>query len=393
MSESAVPPADELLSRANALVPVIASKALWAEENRRQHDDVVDALAAAGMFDLRRPARLGGYEVSARTLYEVLRTLAAGDGSTAWNTGVWAIGAWMTCMFPDHVQDEVFSTPATRVCVVLSPTAMATETDGGLVVNGSWQFMSGAQHSHWQVVITMAPAPDGTPWPVVALVPMSDLEIVDDWHTSGLAGTGSVTTVAKDVFIPHERVLPMVAVMQGQYASELNASSPVYRTPMIPTGASGFIGVAIGMAKAALAQFLERLPGRKITYTDYEVQSAAPLTHFQVAEATLKIDEAEYHAYRMVDLLDEKGASGEEWKLLERVANRGSLGRISQLVKESVDVLAIASGGSSLYRSVPIQRIQRDLHAFNMHALMHANTNFELYGRVLCGLEPNTMYI
>jgi hypothetical protein len=24
---------------------------------------------------------------------------------------------------------------------------------------------------------------------------------------------------------------------------------------------------------------------------------------------------------------------------------------------------------------------------------MHPNTNFELYGRVLCGLEPNTLYI
>jgi alkylation response protein AidB-like acyl-CoA dehydrogenase len=393
VSESAVPPSAELLQRANELVPVIASKALWSEESRRLHDDVIDGLAAAGMFDLRRPLRYGGHEVGARTLYEVLSALAHGDGSAAWNTGVWAIGAWMACMFPDHVQDEVFATPATRICVVLSPTATATETVGGLVVNGRWQFMSGAEHSHWQVIITMAPAPDGTAWPVVGLVPMSDLEIVDDWYASGLAASGSVTTVAKDVFVPNDRILPMVAVMQGQYASELNANSPVYRTPMIPTGASGFIGVAVGLAKAGLAHFLERLPGRKITYTDYEVQSAAPITHLQVAEATLKIDEAEFHAHRMVDLLDEKGASGEPWKLHERVSNRGSLGRISQLVKESVDVLSVASGGSSIYRTVPIQRIQRDLHAFNMHALMHPNTNFELYGRVLCGLEPNTMYI
>ena len=391
VSAQAVPTAEELLRRARELVPLIEDKAAWSEDNRRQHDDVVDALAEAGMFDLRRPARYGGYETSARTMLNVMATLALGDGSTAWNTGVWAIGAWMTAIFPDQVQDEVFETPAVRVCVVLSPTATATSADGGLVVNGRWGFMSGAQHSHWQVIISMAPAPDGGQWPVMALAPMSDLEIVDDWYTSGLVGTGSVTTVGKDVFVPQERVLPMPAVLQGHYASEANADSPVFNTPMIPTGAAGFIGVAVGLARAARKQFFNRLPGRKITYTGYEVQAEAPVTHLQVADAVLKIDEAEFHAYRMADLLDEKG--GEPWKLEERMRNRGWLGRVVQRAKESVDILANASGGSSIYRSVPIQRIQRDIQAFSLHALMHPATNFELYGRGLCGLEPNTQYL
>ena len=30
----------------------------------------------------------------------------------------------------------------------------------------------------------------------MAAVPMIDLQIVDDWHTSGLKGSGSITTVA-----------------------------------------------------------------------------------------------------------------------------------------------------------------------------------------------------
>ncbi len=393
MSEKAIPSPGELLTRAQELVPLIASKAQWSEENRRIHDDVVDALAEAGMFGLRRPARYGGSAVSAHSMVDVLGALALGDGSTAWNTGVWSIGAWLAATFPDHVQDEVFATPATRICVVLSPTAQATEVDGGLLVNGCWHFMSGAMHSDWQVIITMAPAPDGSQWPVAGLVPMSELKIVDEWHASGLAATGSVNTVAENVFVPAERILPMAAIMQGQYASKLNAGSPVFDTPMIPNGAIGFVSVVLGMAKAARHEFLKWLPGRRITYTDYETQSAAPITHLQVAEATLKIDEAEFHARSMADRLDGKGSNGEQWKLDDRVRNRGQLGRASQLAKEAVDVLSIASGGASIHRTVPIQRIQRDVHAFNLHALMHPNTNFELYGRVLCGLEPNTMYL
>jgi len=64
-----------------------------------------------------------------------------------------------------------------------------------------------------------------------------------------------------------------------------------------------------------------------------------------------------------------------------------------RLAKESIDILALASGGSSIYRDVPIQRIARDIQAVNLHALMNPTTNTELYGRVLCGLEPNTLYI
>jgi len=42
---------------------------------------------------------------------------------------------------------------------------------------------------------------------------------------------------------------------------------------------------------------------------------------------------------------------------------------------------------------VPIQRIARDVQAVNLHALMAPVTAYELYGRVLCGLPPDTFYI
>jgi alkylation response protein AidB-like acyl-CoA dehydrogenase len=393
VSGNAIVSADELRKRAEDLVPLIESKAPLSEQNRSLDSEVVEALAEAGLFDMRRPERYGGHEVSAREMGEILSVISSADASAGWNTAVWAIGDWMAAAFPDHVQDEVFATPAARICVALSPTAVATETEDGLIVNGRWHFVSGARHSHWQAIMAMAPAPDGSQWPVAALVPMSDLKIDDDWNTSGFAGTGSVNTVAEDLFVPRERTLPMALVLQEQFASELNAASPVFRTPMIPTGAAGFIGVAIGMGRAALAEFRRSLPGRPIAFTDYTLQSAAPVTHFEIAEAALKLEEAEYYAWKMATVLDEKGTAGEAWTLEERMHNRGRLGRLVRLVAEAVDVLASASGGSSIKLSKPIQRIRRDMQAFSLHGLMHPNTNFELYGRSLCGLEPNTQYI
>lgn len=387
------PPRPDLVARAAELAPLLRSHAQWQEENRRLHDDVIEAMATAGVFKMRIPKRYGGFESDARTVVDVLTKLGEGDGSAAWNASVWSISNWLACLFPDQVQDEVFATPDTRVCGVLSPTASAEPVDGGFVVNGRWGFISGALHSQWQVIIAMGPAPDGSQWPLMAMVPLSDLVIDDDWHTAGLKATGSVSTIAQNVFVPRERVIPMVAVLQDQYASQINAGSPVYRGPMMATGCVSFVGAAIGLAKGAMATFLDRLPERKITYTDYTSQSEAPLTHLQVAEASLTIDEAQFHATRLATKMDEKGAAGEPWTLPERVAARAALGRVFYLAKKAVDVLNTASGGSSVYSSVPIQRIQRDVQTLNLHALMHPDTNFELYGRILCGMPPNTMYL
>ena len=394
IASTQLPTRAELVKRSAEVVPLLRSNAAWNEQNRRIHEESIEALADAGVFRMRVPVRYGGYESDARTLVDVLTQLGRGDGATAWNAAVWSISNWIAGMFRDEVQDEVFATPDVRVCSVLSPTATATPTDGGLTVNGEWHFMSGSLHSQWQIVLAMTPTPDGKDlWPIMAMVPMSALEIVDDWHTAGLRGTGSVTTVAQNVFVPRERVLPLMSVLQGQHASLVNAEAQIYRTPMVPSGCTTFSGAALGMAQAAMESFLDRLPDRKITYTDYTSQREAPLTHLQVAEATFKLDEAEFHAHRLAATVDAKNVDIALWSVDERVGARAALGRTFGLAKEAVDILAAASGGSSIYDGVPIQRIQRDMNTLNLHALMHPSTNSELYGRILCGIEPNTTYL
>jgi alkylation response protein AidB-like acyl-CoA dehydrogenase len=270
---------------------------------------------------------------------------------------------------------------------------MAKSVDGGLVVNGKWSFNTGAQQSHWNTNAAVLAHPNGEFEPIMIAIPSSDLMIVDDWHTAGLRGSGSVTSIAQDVFVPQERVLSMGPVLAGQHRSVLNADSPIFKAPFMPTACATVSATALGLAKAAKEAFFERLPGRKITYTSYENQAEAPLTHLQVAEATTKIDEAEFHANRMADLIDTLGPTDHEWTIEERARVRLDMGAVAQRAKEAVDILNTASGGSSIYQSVPIQRIERDVQTLNLHAIMHPNTNLELYGRILCGLEPNTHYI
>src|SRR5215471_3541041 len=378
MTTTSLPTRSELVHRASSIVPLLQKHAMWHEEHRRLHEETIEAMAKAGVFKLRVPKRYGGYESDVQTVVDVLTEIGRGDGSAAWTGQLWVHGAWMVGLLPDAILDEVFSTPDVRVSALLSPTATAVHTDGGVVVNGQWHFNSGALHAHWDLASAMSTTAEGIPEPILALIPMSQLEIIDDWDTSGLRGTGSVTTVAKDVFVPHARVLPMSALMQGQPASALNAELALYRSPILLTGVTLSSITGLGMAKAALEAFLQRLSGRHIAYTTYGNQAEVQLTHLQVGEAAIKIEEAAFHASYAASLLDRKAASGEEWSVEERSRVRLDAALVALRAKEAVDILNTASGGSSVFSSVPIQRIARDVQVLNLNGLLHPNTNFEL---------------
>jgi alkylation response protein AidB-like acyl-CoA dehydrogenase len=387
------PPRAELARRAELLVPVLREQATWSETNRRLSDEAVAAMTDAGVFRMRVSERLGGYEVDAATLVDVGIEIGRGDGSAGFNVAAWWIMTWQVGLFPDEVQEEVFADPNTRICGTLAPTGTGVAKDGGIVVNGRWGFNSGAAHSSWKLLNVMLPTADGGTEPVTGLVPISEVTLIDDWDVAGLRGTGSVTAIAEDLFIPMNRVMPISALVRQEYPTKLNAHRPSYSVPMIASVGVATVGKIVGLARAAIELFLERIETRSISNTDYVRQGDAAVTHLQTAEATLLADEAEYHARRLATMVDEKGLADEPWSLRERAYARVCVGRACQLAGQAIDMLAGACGANSVYNSHPIQRMRRDIQAINIHAVNLPSTNLELYGRILCGREPNTFFV
>ena len=393
MTITEVPTRAELVGRATDLVPLIRKHAAWQEQNRVLHEEVLQGLTDAGLLKMRVATQYGGSVPDLRTVVDVVAELARGDGSTGWTVSTWTIGAWLAGLLPDEAQDEIFGDGEVRVCGSVGPNGVAVPTDGGYILNGSWHFNTGSSQSQWDTHAIMIQTPDGLV-PGMAAVRLSELKLIDDWYTTGLSGTGSMTTVAENVFVPEARVLPMLPViMFSQHRSKQNAEQPAWKVPFMPLAVAVAGAPALGMARAANEAFFERLPNRPITYTSYENQAEAPLTHLQVAEAAVKIDETEFHLHRQADRLDSKGRAGEPWTTQDRALARMDAGAACLRAKEAIDSLNNASGGSSIYSHVPMQRIVRDIQALNLHGIMHAETNAETYGRVLCGLEPNTMFL
>ncbi|MFJ9147917.1 acyl-CoA dehydrogenase family protein [Streptomyces sp. NPDC102270] len=395
MAGSSAPNSDAaLVERVRKLQPLIRSHALRTEQERRVTGEVVAALTDAGVHRMNVPRRYGGYQSPVRTQVDVLSEVSAACGSTGFTALIQAGCAFIAALFPDEAQDEIFTDPGVRVSGTLVPKAKARPVDGGYVVDGTSPFATGCQDSDWHLLTAVADSGDGRPPDLLwTAVPMTDLDVLDDWKVSGLAGSGSNSVVARDVHVPAHRVLPLGPLLAGSFPSRLNSADPFYGMPVLLLFCAWTAAGALGPARAALAEFGERIHQRGITYTFYGRQHEAPVTHLQFAEAAMKISCAELLTADFVSLMDAQVADGNSYTTQERARIRAQAGYVARLCKEAVDLIGSASGASSLNLEVPVQRAVRDLNALNLHSFVNPAANLELYGRVLSGLDAGTPFL
>jgi 3-hydroxy-9,10-secoandrosta-1,3,5(10)-triene-9,17-dione monooxygenase len=107
--QGAEPPRfEELLARAEALVPVLRERAPRAEQLRRLPDETIADLHSSGLFRMLQPSRVGGSELPYRALFELTAVIGQGCGSTAWVLANLAAHHWLLGMWHPEAQDEIW---------------------------------------------------------------------------------------------------------------------------------------------------------------------------------------------------------------------------------------------------------------------------------------------
>ncbi|MFJ4084373.1 acyl-CoA dehydrogenase family protein [Streptomyces iakyrus] len=374
-------------------VPTLRANGAEAEERRWIPDENMQLLDKAGVFRAAVPAAHGGLDLGVADQFKVIAEVARGCPSTGWLTMVWLTSTWCASLYPERAQREVFAGGSTRVSIVFAPTGTLAPVDGGYRLNGTWRYNSGVLGADWDLLAAMVERPDGTTEELVALVPVSELEVTDDWHVSAGAATGSCTTTAEDVFVPAHRVVSLEEAMVSATGDRENTGATGRNYGLLGYVLSGVTAAFTGIARGAYELFLERLPGRGITYTDWTDQKLHPLTQIQVATAANKIDAAEGLADLCLAVLQTRADAGEQPTDEEKAVIRGRTAYAAQLAKEAVELLYAASGGSVIRREVAMQRFHRDIQGFSLHALVQRDANLEVQGRVLVGMDPGTYFL
>src|SRR5206468_11163406 len=130
--------------------PLLESQAHETDRLRRLPDVSVKALKDAGLCRLMVPRRFGGHETDIHIYIEVMVALGRGCGSTSWVASLINVCAWLTSLFPERAQQDIWaSDPDAWIAGSLAPHGEAIPVDGGWRVTGRWMWASGCLHAQW----------------------------------------------------------------------------------------------------------------------------------------------------------------------------------------------------------------------------------------------------
>jgi alkylation response protein AidB-like acyl-CoA dehydrogenase len=395
---TAIPGAAELIARAAAMRADLRARAQACEDARTVPHETMQALRAAGLFRILQPRRFGGYELDFTTLIGAITEVSRGCGSTGWVYMIGAIHQWLAAQFPVEVQTEIWGQDAdTIVSGSYAPSATAKPVPGGYRVSGLWGFASGCDHAGWHVAGIIFPPAEGAAKPGAGfvLLPRADYTIEDNWHTVGLAGTGSKNIRIDDAFVPAHRVLPFGMLSTGKAPGAAAHRNSLYRIPFLAAFPACLASTGIGMAEDAIDEFLDMARVRK---TKGAVAGAgnAMAEFFQVqsrlAEATAAVDAARLLLLRDVGEVSALAAAGQPVSLAMRIRNRRDHGFAARLAAQATEAVYSCCGGAGLFLSNRIQRAWRDANAVSKHVSLNWDAVSSMYGQHALGLEPRGQY-
>jgi alkylation response protein AidB-like acyl-CoA dehydrogenase len=387
-TDADVPSDADLVARIRELQPLLRENAARGEQDRRVVQSSIDALTAAGVLKIAQPKRYGGYQTSMRTMLDVSAAVGEADGGTSWAVTLLNVCAWLTGLYPQQAQDDVWADdPGALVCGVLAPTAETRRVPGGLRVTGRWFYASGSWHARWAVLgIPVVDEAGEVIDQGTALIPLSDLEYEETWFVAGMKSTGSNCLIAKDVFVPDHRIMSVPAAIVGHYGTELTDET-FYQSALVPILALVLAGPQLGMGREALRIVTEKAAKKPISYTFYTAQTDSVAFQLQLAQAALMIDTAHLHAYRAADDIDQAAAAGVYPDFLARARVRADTGWAIEHITKAIDTLLSAHGAASFAESSALQRLWRDSTVAARHAVILPIVGYEVYGKALLGRE------
>jgi indole-3-acetate monooxygenase len=382
-----------VLNAAIGLAEQIRAASDEIEQGRRIPPDIAAAMKDMGVFGMAMPRVWGGPELDPLTQFRVIEALAMAEGSVGWCAMIGCDGGYVTAFLDQDVARSMYPDLRVATGAAATTTGRAERVPGGYRVSGRFPFVSGCHHCEWVwlgciVVENGVPRVDGNGVPETrqCLLRLSQCEILDTWHTTGLRGTGSNDVVVRDEFVEEERSFSF------QDPELIKRPGPLYAFPFVFVAKGS--APALGIARHAIDVMIESAAGKparrytvgdgieapKVLRDDVYVQEAMGRAETLLAAARA------YYFHVMGDLwatlVEGRQPSDKQIALFTSA--------YPHVVGVCVDVVQLvykAAGGSAVYQKGPLDRCLRDVLTMNQHVVGTLRT-YEMAGRLLLGLEP-----
>ncbi|WP_390893484.1 acyl-CoA dehydrogenase family protein [Mycobacterium deserti] len=363
----------------------LGHRAREAERLRRLPAQTVADLTETGFTDLLVPARFGGQQADFPSILDPVRRMAHGCASSAWTIGFYALHNWMLALFGERAQQEAFATRPFLAPAPLAPTGRGVPSGDGVRLTGRWSWATGVMDGNWIIVGALCGPDDGI-FPALALLPISEVEIDDVWHTDGMAATGSNDVVITDVFVPEHRLVPVSDIYSGTAPGAHLHGVDTYRWPMVPALALLAAMPALGSAERVADIYAERLSTRVLAYEGV-LQKDKPIAAARLGEALVRLRALRGLLADTVRQIESLLATGDPVPRPIRGEARMAAAHIVHESRAVIGDLLEASGASAHFADNPLQRIKRDVDVLAGHVVFDYDTSRELAGALRLGAK------
>ncbi|MFP6807446.1 MAG: acyl-CoA dehydrogenase family protein [Pseudomonadales bacterium] len=377
----------KLVGAAERFLTELRERSIEIDSLRYLPQDLADKLAASGFYRLCTPQQIGGLAQDPVTLYEVCETLAGANGSAAWcvfigSTSQYLLGALapeqQQRMMADHnvITSGVFADSGTALFEI-------RDDKPGYLINGYWRWGSGCRNAQWisggihEIDESGNPRQDVDPVLTRVFFEPREIEILDNWHVSGLRGSGSSDYRAENVWVPAVRMAS--SIDQTEFRK-----LPIYRYPRFALLSLPIGAITMGMARASIDEVIQ-IANQKTPAGSRRTLAHRPKLHGDIAVADTKLAAARRHLYAISDEVWQH-CQTDEPTLEHRQQLRAANIHVVNTSIEVIDKMYTAVGGTSVFESSCLQQHFRDVHVASQH-MMVTEPVMELAGRVLLGLD------
>ncbi|MEM7219685.1 MAG: acyl-CoA dehydrogenase family protein [Pseudomonadota bacterium] len=362
---------DTWRERLSDLCDSIAAGAAESERSGRLAATSVAALAAAGVTNLYLPRTLGGEEVDPVTCALVTEAIARCDSAAAWFVMVANSPRLLAASWPQALVERLWRSDPHTIVAASGHTMLQGEACGDqIVVDGTVRFASGAHHAQWiaaPCLIAGATEADEARR-VMAIVPAERCEILDDWDSVGMRGTGSNSVRVPRVAIPAGMTAPIAAELR---AANDHYSGPLYRCPGRVLFAT-YVPISLATAARAL-EVLSQLAANKTPAAADALLRERAAAQMKYGRALAVYRSAREYFLAALHEAWERALRGESATAQQRADLYLAGTHGVQAAAETVRLVADAAGTSAVDERAPLARLVRDMETLRQHGFASEN--------------------
>ena len=363
---------EQLVDEISTLHSQFDATAAESEELGDAPQALVDLMRQIRVPMIKAPLEVGGDRLLLADQCRYFTALSYSNPTAAW-TGFNHAGAAAAAgsRLSDEGIDLLFgSDPSPFLAAVALPTGTFTRVDGGVLMNGTWNFASGVRHADWAMLTAIEAVVQ--PTVTLAVIRTADATVHGDWNVMALKGTGSVSITAKDVFVPTALTVdPMEPAKRGGAIYGLNYTIFV---------AGENLGFTFGVCNRFIDELVIYARGKSRGFDGRLADRGA--FQYELGKSSQQLQAVQSHALATLATVDDAMENGNEFTARDEAAVAAMTAYCTETAVSAISRLMSFAGAGALFNSSPLQRCLRDAQGSAQH-LVASNQSLDRYGAVL----------